>query len=321
MADLRTTTAAIVLCFGAALPAAAADSPACTAARTEVSKTEAEIAALKQKLAALESALAARKADAAKACPAVVVSPAAAVAPTAGTAGVKTARLPLAAVATLLNDALQGTRLRLHTAGAGGGYANDSWVAPGPRLGGARIPIGIPAVNFQAGAFNSTLFLNDINSSGLEVSLAGERFLVVVNFESAGPELLVRGPVPLDVEADGGRALLTLTPGLDASGRPSFSSLEADMNANIRCTSPNQIFAGICNSVEPFAAAFLRNQAAQGLRQTLSTPDFRSRVGAAMRALLDAPAGKTAVEKATGQRIGTIRATRFETGALAIDHD
>lgn len=300
-----------------AIPTCAADSAGCTAAKAEVARTEAQIADLRQKLAALETALATRKADAARACP-VVSGPPGAVAPTAA---VRTARLPLAAIAALLNEALEGTRVRLHTAGAGGGYANDSYVAPGPRLGGARIPIGVPAPTFQAGAFTSTLYLNDINSAGIAATPAGEKFLVTVTFESAGPELLVRGPVPLDVEADNGRLLLTLTPGLDASGRPSFSALDADMSANVRCTAPNAILAGICNTVEPFGVAFLRNQAAQGLKQTLQTPDFRSRVGAAMRALLDAPAGKAAIEKAAGQKIGTIRATRFEPGALAIDHD
>lgn len=207
MANLRAATAAIVLSFAAALPAAAADSPACTAAKNAVAKTEAEIADLKQKLAALETALATRKAEAAKACPAVA-------APPPVVAAVKTARLPLASVATFLNDALQGTRLRLHTAGAGGGYANDSYVAPGPRLGGARIPLGVPAGNVQAGPFAATGLLNDINSTGIAVSLVSDRFLVTITFESAGPELLVRGPgIALDVEADNGRAMLTLTPG------------------------------------------------------------------------------------------------------------
>jgi hypothetical protein len=233
-----------------------------------------------------------------------------------------TARLPLPAVAAFLNDALQGTRIRLHNAAPGGGYANDSYVSPGPQLGGGRIPIGIPASTIQAGAFTSTLFVNDVNSVGVSAALVGDRFLVTFTFESAGPELLVRGPVPLDVEADNGRLLLTLTPGLDASGRPSFATLDVDLTANVRCTAPNQSFlAGICNSVEPAAVGFLRNQAGQGLRQALGTPDFRGRIGAALRALLDAPAGKASIERATGQRIGTIRATRFEANVLAIDHD
>lgn len=233
-----------------------------------------------------------------------------------------TARLPLSAAAALFNEAMQGTLLRFHNAARGGGYANDSYVAPGPRLGGARIPVTLPAPTFQAGTFQSTLFVNDVNSNGITVAPAGDKIAVTLTFESAGPELLVRGPVSLDVEADNGRAVLTLTPGLDASGRPSFSTLDADMTAAIRCTAPNQILAGICNSVEPFAATFLRTQAAAGLRQTLSTADFRNRVGAAMRALLEAPAGKAEIEKATGQKIGTIKATRFEAGGvLAIDHD
>ncbi|HTS02927.1 MAG TPA: hypothetical protein VMN04_10420, partial [Thermoanaerobaculia bacterium] len=142
-----------------------------------------------------------------------------------------------------------------------------------------------------------------------------------VTFESAGPELLVRGPMPMDVEADNGRLLLTLTPGLDASGRPSFATLDADMTANVQCKAPSPILAAICNTAQPFAANFLRSQAAQGLRQALQTPDFRSRLGGAMRALLDAPAGRVAIEKASGQKIVTIRATRFEPGTLAIDHD
>lgn len=313
MRNLRATAAAIVLAFGASRSALGADSPACTAANAAVAKTKGEIADLKQKLLALENALAARESEAAKACAATAVPPGAAA---RGTLPVKTARLPLAAVAAILNDVLEGTRVRLHTSGG-----NDSYVAPGPRLGGSRIPLGIPTVTFDAGAFRSTLFVNDVNSSAIGAALSGGRFLVTVSFESAGPELLVRGPVSLDADADNGRLAVTLTPGLDAAGRPSFSTLDADLTASIRCTAPNPVLAGICNSVEPFAANFLRTQAAQGVRQTLSTSDFRNRVGAAIRAYLDSPAGKTAIEKATGQKIGTIRATRFETGALAIDHD
>jgi len=311
---IQRASAALLLSFGLAARVRAADSPACTAARGDVAKTEAEIADLKTKLAALETALETRKAAEAKACPAVAPAPAARL-------GVKTVRLPLADVATFVNDAVQGTRVRLHTAGPSG-YANDSYIQPGPKLGGGRIPVNVPASNVQAGPFAANVYLNDINSTSLAVTFAGGIFAVNILFESAGPEILVRGPgLSLDVEADNGTALLRLTPGLDASGRPSYSAADAVVNANVRCTSPSPVLASVCNALEPFGTNFLRNEAAQSIRQAVLSPDLRSRLGAAVRALLDAPAGHAAIEKATGQKIGTIRATRFEGDALAIDSD
>ncbi len=311
MPRVRATVAAVVLSFAAARPAAAADSPACAAAKKEVASTEAEIADLKKKLAALETALATRQANAAKACPAV--------APLAG--AVQTARLPLSAAAPFFNDALQGTKVRLHTNGPAGAV-QDSWVQPGAQLGGGRIPIPIQVPTLQLGGLSGNAYLNDMNSNRVGVVLAGGKFVVTFGFESDGTEVIVRGPqVLLNVEANDGEVVLQLTPGLDGSGRPSFSALDSDIRADMSCSSPNPALGSACGFALGLVRNHIQDTARRFVKQAFDTAEMKSRLGAAVRALLDAPAGKASIEKATGQKVGTIRATRFEADALVIDHD
>jgi hypothetical protein len=234
----------------------------------------------------------------------------------------KKTSIPFTVVATLLGTAFEGTSIHLNNYQPSGVRAGDAFVQLGPNLGGGRIRLTLPELStslpFPIGVIRLTV--NDVNSKRLGIAYSGGAFVVTIDFEGNGTELIVRSdagmPLP-DVEVDSGRLALSLRPGPDASGRPSFSSLTAAFAAEYRCTTMGSICDGLLGFVRPSLDALLQD----AVGRSLNTPELRNRVGQALVTMLGTDAGRAAVEAATHEKIGTFRGAHYEASGLVIEHD
>jgi hypothetical protein len=233
--------------------------------------------------------------------------------------GAKTARLPLSALAQIFNATLQGTQIRLHN------YQNqDSWVQFGPPLGNVRMPIQVGAQAGQVTMNNIPItyryYLNDLRSSSVGVDYSSGRYVLVVAFGTGGPMIIVDpipGTAPPQLVVSNVRVTSALTPAPDAQGRPSYGAMSTTASGDVSCGVLTQLCSGVANLVR----GPVQQQVGQSIQSGFGSPDVKSRVGSALRAALDSPAGRQHVQQATGVVLGRITLTRFEGDALVLYYE
>jgi hypothetical protein len=231
----------------------------------------------------------------------------------------KTARVPLAAIASYFSAAVQGAQVKLHNY-----QTQDSWVQFGPGLGNYKMPLAVPEGTFTVNApfaVTARYWVNDVRSRRSALDYSGGRFVLTVDFANSGREIVVAPIVGVSLPTVGttnAQVVATLTPALDGSGRPSFGPVAARASGEIACSGGG--LAAICNSLVPVARPYLQRQIETAIQNAFGGAEVRNRVGAAVRAALDTPEGRQRIQAAAGVTVGRITATRFASDALLIDY-
>lgn len=104
-------------------------------------------------------------------------------------------RLSLAELSSLVNPVLAGTSLRLHNVPSAGIFGGlfDPTKKSFVRFGGTEVPLGFPVVPFPltgVGDGRYAYYLNDINSTNIEVTPASNALILSIKFESEDAELV-----------------------------------------------------------------------------------------------------------------------------------
>jgi hypothetical protein len=205
--------------------------------------------------------------------------------------------VPKAAVATAFNAALSSTKIHLDSFGSkhGTSWHKDSSYVQLPN--GAKKAFPISEYTFDITKYRKLrYYVDDVNTSSIQVAINGSQIEVTAQFESQGEEIKAKcirrrlgkwNECSLDMERDihlnNSILSMSLTP-VAYKGSISYANPKVDFKTDLSI--PNklcQAFSGICSKIEGKIKKELTQTIEDRLTDGLNSPEVRAKVAEAVK--------------------------------------
>jgi hypothetical protein len=212
--------------------------------------------------------------------------------------------VPATLIATIVNNATQGSQLHLNNLGPKHGSSwhkpNDSYIRLSQTLGGAEYRFNLPekTIDLDCGILcpdlgTGHLYVQDWNLSRTEVAWQSPQFKLSLFFESNGREIkgFHTGAVSLgdnglpDAQIDNARLDVYVKP-VVSNGRLTYLVTSTNFSADIQATGVCNVGVDVCDRIFKYKNELVTQVESQ-VRTRLNDPALRDRVAAAIQPTLN----------------------------------